>query len=114
MMCLSSPDNQWKYKVFCEDSGNIFSIGFLQKNNLEKDFWNIQKFLMGREYRKGEKKVALPKKIPFLQIIGIRTVATIEENPMNENLHPVFQRSRIWNVPLLIGFPTLYFQIPRG
>ena len=66
---------------------------------------NRELFRIKDELRSGKR--SLPK-IKNLNLKGLTTVGIRTENPPSF-LNPTFQNSGIWCVPVIFGYPNIYF-----
>ena len=94
-----SKKDGWNYHLY-EKSKDIW-LGTIDQN-FNKDLFTIRK--LNFKFSKG----ALPPRINHLYMIGARTVGIDEEDKNFDLILPFFQKTRLWNVPIIIGFPSIF------
>lgn len=96
--------DDYVYDIFVQGDAEVW-IGCFSRS-LNQDLFNIKDNLSYSQRR------GLPAEIRHLKLIGLSTVAASEaSDPMMEagNLTNTFQNSGIWCVPIITGFPTIFF-----
>ena len=94
--------NDYRYRIYVKEQNKIHEFGYFNEA-LNDDLFRLKRSL-GLGSRKG-----IPKEINFLKLIGVRSVSISENDPNFQNINPTFQRSKIWNVPVILGYVTLSF-----
>jgi hypothetical protein len=94
---------EYTYKLYADlDDENTILIGTLSKQ-VGYDLLEVQKKLS-----KG--LPGTPYTLPFLNLIGLRTIVAAEGDERLNGVHPVYRKSGFWIVPVITGFPPCYFR----
>jgi hypothetical protein len=104
VVAKQNTDDDYVYDLFVQSDLETW-VGQFSKS-LNSDLFNIKSNL---EY---SQRRGLPTEIRHLKLVGLSTVASSEaEDPTSEarNLTSSFQNSGIWCVPIITGFPTIFF-----
>ena len=96
-----APD--YTYKLYADlDDDNKVLIGTLSKQ-VGYDLLQVQKNIS-----KGPP--GTPYTLPFMSLIGLRTIVAAEGDERLNGVHPVYRKSGFWLVPVITGFPPCYFR----
>ena len=102
VVAKADKNDDYRYKILAVLKQKVHEFGYFNQV-LNNDLFNLKRTLGLGSYK------GIPKEINFLKLIGTRTVAISENDPFFQNINPSFQRSKIWNVPIILGYVTLSF-----
>ncbi|MDA8725625.1 UvrD-helicase domain-containing protein [Alphaproteobacteria bacterium] len=102
-MAELNKENDFTYDIFVENPETEIweKLGSFSKN-INWDLFKIKDQV-------GSSKKNIPYQINHLWYLGSRSAAISELDPRLQKIDPHFRKSRVWNVPIIVGFPTLFF-----
>lgn len=102
---VARPDSEYRYRVVGIVRGQPTMLCDLNIK-VNQDLWQVANELARNGKRSG--KLKPPELLPHLNVIGVRTVALVDDDHSTD-LHPVYAQSRIFLAPIVMGFPALFF-----
>lgn len=98
------PEHGWTYCLH-EGSESGQPVAFLEQQ-VNQDLFDVGGALKARF---GRSRANPPRKLPHLVLLGSSTLAVGPDDPVRSSLHEPWSQSGFMSLPLLSGYPTLWF-----
>lgn len=99
---IANRDAEFRYEICLPDDTSQIPVGAMDKQ-LKREMWSVgEKVSGGQRLRPGDT-------VHHCHLIGVSSVVLAEDDPWTHELHPPFDQTGTFLVPVVTGFPTVFF-----
>ena len=101
---IADPQANFAYQLIIDPAGHNLRAGYFNPL-LNQDLWKVLNCIE----RNSSHKFRLPEKIHYIFLMGVSTYAAPDDDPRILEVHEPYASTRMWLVPVVLGYPQLYF-----
>lgn len=105
LVAYQEPAVDYTYLLRADINGTSIVLGGLQ-DGVKQDLWSLARIAASR---RGGAVLKPPAKIPYIRMVGVRSVVLAEDHPELARAHPPYDETGIFLAPVLCSFPTTFF-----